>query len=142
MNIDLVTIERLENIPEEVRTVMRRVLSEGLELARKREPPDDGIMSMLPIDEQIGEGMYRGGWDIQACHLTDERFYEDGSYVVVHAYQDSQATKGSIASKVHYTEKDRLALDKLRLYELERRRDQLDETIKRLKLNLGLDSRP
>ncbi len=121
-------IDNAKDLPENVRAVMREVLAEGLELARKRESPGDGYLSFVGEDRTIGKGMFDGGWKVQASIVEDARFY-DRPHVVVHAYSDSTLSKGSIAAPVKWTVGDRRALAEKRVATLRAERKELDKEI-------------
>jgi hypothetical protein len=124
-----------ETLPDHVRAAMRDVLAEALREAARKDDPGDGIMIMLSPEKIIGKGMWDGGWKLQASFVEDERM-NPKPFVVVHAYQDSTITKGSVSADVVRTPGDRRYLAQTRLASMVERRDRLNEAIDKLKANL------
>jgi hypothetical protein len=128
-----------DNLPEDVQAAMRDMLSEGLREAARMSDPGDGSMVMLLGDRMLGKGMWDGGWKIQASFVEDERM-NPKPFVVVHAYQDSCSTKGSVASDVERTADDRRFIAQARLDAMVLYRDSLTHDIEKLTRQLELES--
>src|SRR5260370_36088389 len=111
---------------------MRDLLAELRREASRKEGPGDGSMMMLSGDKVLGKGMWDGGWNLQASFIEDEHM-NSNPFVVVHAYQDSNCTKGSVAADVVRTPADRRFLGERRLASMIARRDELNDTIANLK---------
>jgi len=123
--------ERLDDVPEDVRAAMREALAGGLEQAKKRIPPGDGLMNIL-----FGKDM--GGWSLQVLLFHDERMWP-GPHVIVNAFEEAGGDlTGRLAAKVDYTADDRRAIDEKCLEQLKAERRRLDEDIKKLEEKLGI----
>lgn len=123
-------VERLADVPEDVREKMREALERGLVLARKKHPPDDGMMNIL-FNADFG------GWSLQVLFFHDERMWA-GPHVIVNAFPASGADLvGRLAAKVEYTHDDRLALARLRLDALKMERGNIDAEIAALETILS-----
>jgi hypothetical protein len=123
-------------LPDDVRAAMRAVLAEALREAARKDDPGDGSMIMLSPEKIIGKGMWDGGWKLQASLVEDERM-NPKPFVVVHAYQDSTLTKGSVSADVVRTPEDRRYLGQKRLASMVQRRDALNVSIEKLSSELG-----
>ena len=64
--------------------------------------------------------------------VEDERM-SPKPFVVVHAYQDSMSTRGSVSADVVRTAEDRRYLSRKRLESMVQRRDKLNVAIDKLK---------
>ena len=124
-----------ETLPEDARAAMRDVLAEGLREAARKDDPGDGSMIMLSVEKVVGNGRWEGGWFLQASFVEDERM-NPKPFVVVHAYQESNLTKGSVASDVMRTAEDRRYLGTKRLESMIQRRDRLSLAIEKLRTEL------
>jgi len=117
-----------ETLPEDARAAMRDVLAEGLREAARKDDPGDGYMILLTV----GKVLAKGGWKLQASFVEDERM-SPKPFVVVHAYQDSMSTRGSVSADVVRTAEDRRYLSRKRLESMVQRRDKLNVAIDKLK---------
>ena len=124
-----------DTLPEEARAAMRDLLAEGLREAARKDDPGDGSMIMLSVEKVVGKGRWEGGWLLQASFVEDERM-NPKPFVVVHAYQESNSTKGSVAADVVRTSEDRRYLATKRLDSMVQRRDKLNAAIDKLKAEL------
>lgn len=124
-----------DQLPEDVRAAMRDVLVEALREAARKEDPSDGSMIGLSPKKTLGGGMWDGGWSLQSSFLQDERM-NPAPFVVVHAYSDSNLTRGSVEADVVRTADDRRFLGQRRLALMIQRRNELDQAIDALKLEL------
>lgn len=123
-------------LPEDVRAAMRDLLSEALIEAAKKPDPGDGYTMILTPERIIRGGMFEpDGWKLQ-CSLVQDARFRPKAYVVVHAYSDSQITKGSVAADVVRTAADRRAAAQVQLVALVRQRDNLDQDIAKLRAEL------
>lgn len=124
-----------DRLPDDVRASMRDVLTEALREAARTSDPGDGSILMLTAEKILGKGMWDGGWKLQSSFVEDERM-NDKPFVIVHAYQGSNLTKGSVSANVIRTVEDRRYLGRQRLESMVRRRDELNESIDRLSTEL------
>jgi hypothetical protein len=127
--------DRRSALPDDVCAAMRDVLTEALRQAARTEDPGDGSMVFLDAEKNIGNGMCDGGWKLQSSFVEDVRM-NDKPFVIVHAYHDSQITKGSVSADVVRTPEDRRYLGQQRLDSMIRRRDGLTAAIDRLTVEL------
>lgn len=125
-----------DKLPEDVRAAMRDVLAEALREAARKEDPGDGYSIGLTPEKVLGKGMYNGGWKLQSSLVEDVRM-NPAPFVVVHAYSDSQITKGSVSADVERSPADRRFLAEKRLSDMVARRDRLNERIDQLRAELG-----
>lgn len=124
-----------DKLPVDVRAAMRDVLADAMREAARKEDPGDGYSTMLSAEKTIGKGMYEGGWKLQASQVEDVRM-NPVPFVVVHAYSDSQVTKGSVSADVERTPADRRFLAEKRLADMVARRDRLNDSINKLRAEL------
>jgi hypothetical protein len=115
-------------IPPDVVAVMHEVLAEAMPIARRRIPPGDGSLHHMGIERILGEGLWKGGWKIEATMYHDTRF-GPGPEVHVHAYHEDNSTKGWLSQPIERSPEDELVVDRLRLAELRKYRSQLDEEV-------------
>jgi hypothetical protein len=123
------------DLPEDVCASMRDVLAEALRQAARTEDPGDGSMVTLEAEKTLGRGMWDGGWKLQSSFVEDVRMNEK-PFVIVHAYQGSQFTKGSVSANVTRTPDDRRHLAHQRRDSMVRRRDELNIAIDKLTAEL------
>lgn len=102
---------------------MRTLLAQAVVTARTKDPPGDGSMFSLDAEQEIGGGMWEGGWTLQATVIDDERRWV-GPQVIVHAYRQDQLAQGSVRLPLEYTSEDRRALAIGRLERLRAQREQ------------------
>jgi len=118
-------VERLTDVPKDVREKMRAALEKGIEMARKKFPPDDGIMNIL-FDEDYA------GWMFQVSFFHDERMWP-GPHVIVNAFREVGGDLvGRLAAKLEYTADDLRALDLKRLELLKTEKSQVEAEIEKL----------
>jgi hypothetical protein len=122
-------------LPDDVRAAMRDLLTEGLREAARKPDLGDGSMMSLGIEKIIGDGMWDGGWKLQASIVTDEQM-NPKPFVTVHAYKDSTLTRGNVSSDVVRTAEDRRFLASQQLDSMIKRRDALNMSIEELTAEL------
>jgi len=141
--------EYAEKVPESVRESMRDAVRRGLELARTRPMPGDGNMYVLFSDE-IDQGKWGGGWDLQVSLLHDERRFKGGPHVIVDVEsrtnmtgprEDHDDARGRMFAKVEYTREDRVAQIRQALAVLQMDRRMMDAKIEDLEKELDELSR-